>query len=254
MALCKWVCKADGRSTTTTLTTQRPRLRIFCFPPLGTGAQIFHSWSQHLPSDVEVMPIEYPGRNIRMSEPLQTDLVAMAKQCATDLLPLFTEVPFVLFGHSMGAWVAYEVGQELRRKQEEVDRSGANYCLLPRKIYVSCRRTPHLFAPEHDTDQITFHLLSACEFWEQFEKRYGHNPIFDLKQVRDFMYPIFCADFRALETYTAPENQIPLPFPLCAIAAVDDDRFNAEGTAQWAKHTIAVDFFFSEKHFSGGLN
>ena len=54
----------------------RPLVRLLCFPAAGVGAWVFHAWSKILASDedgfgsqlgidIEVVPIELPGRNSR---------------------------------------------------------------------------------------------------------------------------------------------------------------------------------------------
>ena len=50
------------------------RLRLFCFPYAGTGASIFRTWSDGLPADVEVCPVQFPGRGTRLMETPFTQL------------------------------------------------------------------------------------------------------------------------------------------------------------------------------------
>ena len=50
------------------------QLRLFCFPYAGAGALIFRKWSDALPRDIEVCPIQLPGRGTRLTEPPFTKL------------------------------------------------------------------------------------------------------------------------------------------------------------------------------------
>ncbi len=45
-----------------------PRLRLVCIPPAGFGACYFSGWGAKLPRDIEVLPVELPGRNTRSRE------------------------------------------------------------------------------------------------------------------------------------------------------------------------------------------
>lgn len=63
---------------------------------------------------VQVMPVELPGHNSRGKEPPITSMKALVEAMATALAPLMSEMPFALFGHSMGAWVVYALAQASR--------------------------------------------------------------------------------------------------------------------------------------------
>ncbi|MEM8267360.1 alpha/beta fold hydrolase, partial [Morganella morganii] len=76
-------------------------------PPAGGNAGTFRGWDARLPADVELLAIQYPGRQERQDEPFVTDVEAML--CAIDdaLLPLLDR-PFALVGASLGGMLAYE--------------------------------------------------------------------------------------------------------------------------------------------------
>lgn len=46
----------------------QPRLSLVCFPPAGAGASVFHGWEKVLPADVQLLPVELPGRGTRLRE------------------------------------------------------------------------------------------------------------------------------------------------------------------------------------------
>jgi medium-chain acyl-[acyl-carrier-protein] hydrolase len=89
------------------------RLRLFCFPYAGAGALIFRNWQDWLPTDVEVCPIQLPGRGTRMAERPFTQLPPLVEALATALRPL-PDKPFALFGHSLGALVSCELARRIR--------------------------------------------------------------------------------------------------------------------------------------------
>src|SRR5690606_21024414 len=90
------------------------RLRLFCFPFGGAGASVFRPWPAGLPAWMEVNAVQLPGREMRVRE---QPLVRVAD--AVD--GVFAAIgrrgpphkPFALFGHSLGAFVAYELARRL---------------------------------------------------------------------------------------------------------------------------------------------
>jgi pyochelin biosynthesis protein PchC len=84
--------------------------RLVCLPFAGGSASFFHPLSAALP-DVEVLAAQYPGRQDRLSEPPVADLGAMADAVAAEQPA--DSARTVLFGHSVGALVAYEVARRL---------------------------------------------------------------------------------------------------------------------------------------------
>lgn len=113
----------------------RPARRLLCFPHAGGTAQLFHGWPAHLPDDVELLAVRYPGRRDRLREPCITDMTTLADAVTEALAPL-TDLPLTLFGHSMGSAVAYEVAVRL-------DARGRH----PERLLVSGRAAPHRARP-----------------------------------------------------------------------------------------------------------
>jgi len=187
------------------------------------------------------MPIELPGRNSRMMEPKQRDMKQMVKDIVDALLPCFDEKPYALVGHSLGAWIVYEVAKELERR-------GARQ---PLKLYVCCNRAPHLRGPSNDPDTVAPALahLPPAEFWTHMERRYGRNPELQKESIRSFVLPVLQADFGLLEEYEPSDAQLrPLGCPLAACGGVGDNRYTAEQLKEWRQHTSG---HFSEHWFEG---
>jgi surfactin synthase thioesterase subunit len=83
-------------------------VRLFCFHHAGGNALVFRDWTAGAPSGVDLCPVQIPGRSTRMDEPPYRDLRSLARAAFEGLAPLFDR-PYILFGHSMGAALAYEV-------------------------------------------------------------------------------------------------------------------------------------------------
>jgi medium-chain acyl-[acyl-carrier-protein] hydrolase len=86
-------------------------LRLYCIPHAGAGASAYTSWAAQLPDGVELRAVQLPGRETRYSEsPLESVLaaaVSLAARIAADATPC------ALFGHSLGALIAFEVARTL---------------------------------------------------------------------------------------------------------------------------------------------
>src|SRR5437879_5135268 len=86
--------------------TADPALRLFCFAHAGGGAAVFRTWHEQVPAAIEICGIQLPGRESRWKEPPIHDIRRMLDQ----LIPAMQSrlhVPFALYGHSMGALLAF---------------------------------------------------------------------------------------------------------------------------------------------------
>jgi surfactin synthase thioesterase subunit len=111
------------------------RLRLFCFPYAGGGASIFRNWSRQLGPQIAVTPALLPGREVKLHQRSYTRLEAVIEQLAGDIIP-YLDRPFALFGHSMGALIAFELTRRVRAEHGvEPDhlfiREGAHHIFRP---------------------------------------------------------------------------------------------------------------------------
>src|SRR5262245_28591722 len=90
------------------LSVSTEKLRLFCFPYAGGAAHIFRGWSDYVPADVGLYSIQPPGRGTRFSEPPLRTLDALVSAVLADLVKL-VDLPFILFGHSLGGRVAFAI-------------------------------------------------------------------------------------------------------------------------------------------------
>jgi surfactin synthase thioesterase subunit len=193
------------------------RLRLFCFHFAGGSASTFRTWPALLAErrpEVEVCAVQPPGRENRLNERPFTQVSALVDALVAALRPELDR-PFVLFGHSMGAIIAYELAQALTRLG-----------VPPTHLLVSGRRAPgtaERYAPIHpaSTDDA---LLRAIQ------QRYGNLPELLLHdaELKAIYAPLLRADFTLVETYT-PSILSPLPCPITAFGgAVDPIATEAE--------------------------
>ena len=218
----------------------RVRMRIVCIPQAGMGAWAFHGWQRNFPPEVEILPVEIPGRNSRMLEPKPTSMQELVRVVFDGLVEYgaFTK-PYVLFGHSLGALVAFELLAEALRQGHRT----------PSLFIASGARPPCLSALEHDADsqQPAISKLPDAEFWQSFESRYGRNPDLALPMVQNMVLPLLRADFGILEAYAPTREAEPLPCPVVACCAQGDNRLKPGQLGAWAAY--AHDGAFREHMF-----
>jgi medium-chain acyl-[acyl-carrier-protein] hydrolase len=105
---------------------------LFCFPYAGGGVSSYLPWQAALGSDVEVLAVQLPGRGARLLEP-GIDSFPVLVDSLTSLVAAHADWPFALFGHSLGALMAFEVTRALRTR-----------CLPgPTLLIVSACEAPH---------------------------------------------------------------------------------------------------------------
>jgi medium-chain acyl-[acyl-carrier-protein] hydrolase len=173
---------------------ERANARLFCLPFAGGGAQAYARWADHLPDDVEVCAVQLPGRETRMRETPIASVAPLLDVMMPNLLPLMDR-PYFLFGHSMGAIIAYEIA---RRLQVEGSRP-------PERLVVSARVAPHRQAPREP-----IHALPQAEFVEALRSLNGTpSEVLDDAELMAVIGPMLRADFSINETYEhAPEPRL----------------------------------------------
>lgn len=211
------------------------RLRLFCLPFAGGGASMFRTWGKALPPAIEVCPVQLPGREERLAEPPYTNLWALAEQLAVQLRP-YTEKPFALFGHSVGALLAFELTRSLRRQHSP----------MPRVLFLSARGAPHL-----PLRRKPLYRLSDAAFLQEV-RAIGGTPaaVFESQAVLDLVLPALRADCTALDTYRfVPDAR--LDCPLVLYAGRQDTEVPLQDVEAWKEYTTGTTILqlFPGDHF-----
>ena len=198
-------------------------LRLFCFPYAGGGATIFHSWPAKLPSHLEILSVQPPGRQGRWREEAFTRVRPMVESIRQALLPLLDK-PFVFFGHSLGSVVCYELARLLRSKQDP----------LPQQLYLSGHRAPQL----DEVRPPTFHL-SDSKFRQELHRLNGTpQEVLQNPELLELMLPLLRADFEAAETYQFEPGR-PLEIPFSVFGGLRDEDVPRQDLEPWSEHTRA---------------
>lgn len=195
---------------------------LICFPHAGGLPAMFNGWQQQLGDAAVVVPVLLPGRAPRAAEPTCADLAELVCSIADAMIESGLTGDYALFGHSMGALVAYEVAWELRLRGEPE----------PFHLFVSCGRAPHLEAPELFADLTDEGLSDLIVRLGMLDGRdaavAGHYLKPHLPVLRTDLG--MCRDYRWL-----PRE--PLGAPMTGFAARQDPLVEAAQVDAWRMHT-----------------
>ena len=210
------------------------RYRLFCLPYAGGGASIYRNWQQELPAEIEVCPIQLPGRENLLRETAQTRIKPLIKILSDQIEP-YLDLPYAIFGHSLGAWVGFELIRELRRRQ----------LTIPSRFLVSGSKAPQLL-------DLTppIHRLPDDKFIAKIESYQGTPPaVLQNKELLEQFLPILRADFAVLETYFYTAEAV-LDCPIAVFGGKADTQVTPAQLSAWQQQTAKFDLqMFDGDHF-----
>ncbi|WP_051250932.1 thioesterase II family protein [Paenibacillus harenae] len=197
------------------------KLRLFCFPYAGGGASVYRDWHKFFPKEIEVCAVQLPGRESRGLEAPIHSLDQLVLAITEEIQPLLN-MPFALFGHSMGALLAFETARQLIRKNKRT----------PDHLFVSGRSAPHLI---HRNTKL--HLLPDNELKNELRLLNGTpDAVLQNNELMDLLMPRLRADFEVCETYSYAVDE-PIHCPITAYGGMDDHGVSFESLAAWKEHT-----------------
>ncbi|WP_234312472.1 thioesterase II family protein [Streptomyces griseus] len=191
-----------------------------CFPHAGGSASSFLPLSRALGERLDVLAVQYPGRQDRRREEPYRSIGAHADALAEALAPLTAE-PYALFGHSMGAVLAYETARRL----------AASGRPAPSRVFLSGRGAPSPRPSVHDRLGDDAAILRAVRGLG------GTGPaVLDDPELLEMVMPALRADYGALGAYTW-DGGAPLVSPVTALVGDADPVVPVEEAAAWSGHT-----------------
>jgi medium-chain acyl-[acyl-carrier-protein] hydrolase len=197
-------------------------VRLYCLPHAGAGGTAFRKLAWALQSRISVHGVTYPGREARIDEPLAFTV----QHLAADLINgdvIQTDRPYALFGHSLGALVAYETAVRLCQLRVPA----------PVALFVSAERAPHL--PYRGTRTTE---MSDAELIERLVRMGGTSAdVVRHERLMDLLLPIIRADFALDEQYVHKNACGSLGVPIVAIGGRTDEFALPEELGAWARHT-----------------
>lgn len=205
-----------------------------CFPHAGGSASFYVPVSAALAPSIDVVAVQYPGRQERYRERPFESLHELADAAASELVAL-ADRPLALFGHSLGAAVAFEVARRLERD------SGTGVVAL----FASGRRAPGALRVEDVHRRDDAGLIAEVRSLEGTDSR-----VLDDADVLRLVLPALRADYTAIETYR-PEPDSVIRAPVVVLVGDRDPQVTIDEAVAWRNHTTGgVDLrIFGGGHF-----
>ena len=196
---------------------------MFCLPYAGGGAAAYNGLQRELAgrTDLTVVALQLPGRENRIAEPPAFTIGEVADEVAAHLTG---GQPYVLYGHSMGARLAFEVVRELRRRGLP----------QPSRLYAGGAH-----APDRKVPLAAGADLPDDSFIDALVRRSGALPeLRNVPELRELMLPVLRADFAWIKHYRyTPEP--PIDSPIVAFTGLDDGEVGPADMLGWARHTTS---------------
>jgi pyochelin biosynthetic protein PchC len=199
------------------------RMWLLCLPPGGGGARLFKSWADGLPKGLGVAALELPGRGGRRDEPFCSDVGELVGQLARDIAPLL-ERPVMLFGHSMGAILAFDLARLLRTERG----------WRPMALIAAASEAP-------DQRLVPASAAASDEQLVQWLRRWGgtSEALLASPEFLAEVLPVLRADLALMEA-RVHRDQAPLDCPIRVYLGALDPTVNGPSAEQgWARHTTA---------------
>jgi medium-chain acyl-[acyl-carrier-protein] hydrolase len=193
------------------------RVRLFCLPYAGGGPSVYLPWAPLLSPGIELLSVNLPGRAARLAEPPIRRMPELVARLLPDTMARLDR-PYALFGHSLGAHVAYELACVLR------DHGAPS----PQALVVSARRAPQL--PERNTLPSR---LDDAALLRMARTVYGlRDEIDQHPELVPVILPALRADFEIADSYSHVAGP-PLACPVVALGGLDDDTVDPAELRAW---------------------
>lgn len=214
-------CRHDGHERWTMCAERRPdaEFRVYFFPHAGGTPAEYAALSAHVGSDVEVHAVVLPARAARFREPPYRDMASLVDDLVAQLRPIG---PYALFGHSLGALIAYEYTRAVR----------ARSLPAPCRLFVSGHVGPAAYRPvlptRHLDDEAFLHWFA--------ERLFPMAPeLYDDPELRSLVLPYVRADLDVQRSYRPPAADDRIETPIVAFVPLED-RISA-GMRTWEQET-----------------
>ena len=240
-----WLLRLDaGSSVSATAAT------VFGFHFAGGSVNSLRPLRKALDPAISLQLASLPGRASRLAEPPCTDLATVVNALTDSIADTLTRqytppAPYLLYGHSMGALLAFEVARALRRRAAPA----------PQALVVSGARSPQHY--ERKPQDYSFNLPRE-DFLNYLRGLEGTPPeFFEHPELIDMSLPVLRADFQICETYRHQE-EAPFDFPITAIHGTEDTLVGPDAMHPWGIHTrgpfrhieLRGGHFFIDRHWA----
>ncbi|MBS9782304.1 MAG: SDR family NAD(P)-dependent oxidoreductase [Arcobacter sp.] len=200
---------------------ENAKIRLICIPHGGGGPHTYKEWAEKLPDFIEVYALCFPGRGSRRDEDAICNMFELSDEIS-NVIAQISDKPYAIFGHSVGALVAYEVAKEIEKQG----------IMPPLRLILSAHKTP-----EDSKEDEPMYMLSDEDLMNKIlELGLLPNDVLENKELLDFILPPLRADFELSETYEYEKSKA-LNIPITATFGKSDPLLNGQDIQKWEKYT-----------------
>lgn len=204
--------------------------RLFCLPYAGGNAEFYLSWKRLVPKNIDLCPIQLSGRSYLMKEELPSNISLIADSCVK-IIEKYSDKKVVLYGHSMGSILAYEIALKLNFKLDLVCLSGGD--------------APHIWGNKEFYSRFTDEELLK---WMINNYNYHLN---DMKLAESYLAPfirVLREDLKNCESYVTSGKILDCPV---IIFGAKDDALCSTDLNLWRQYCpqAIVHYFENGGHF-----
>lgn len=206
---------------------------VFCFHHAGGNSRAYQKWICN--NKVDFIPAELPGHGIRINEPFSQNIDDLSKEFAEEIAEIVAEgsnIEFSLFGHSLGAVIAFNVACSLKK-----------YIISPVCLQVAGRHAPQA------EDPSSYKTSMGKEALIEEIMSYGYTPkeLIENEEYRNFVLPIMFGDYVLGESFKYNNQNISVP----VLAYYGRNDMGADKNVMRNWKDITTDNTFHIKGFDG---
>ncbi|WP_254667833.1 thioesterase II family protein [Streptomyces griseus] len=193
-------------------------VRVICLPHAGGSAHYFRPLAAALSPAAELLAVQYPGRMDRVSERYVTDFAELTER-TLDAVRRVADRPVVLFGHSMGALLGFQVAKRMEAEG-----------IAPLALFASGARPPGRSLPPHTRPRDDEELMADLARLDGTD-----TGLLDNADMRALVLSTLRADYRMLRSHRRDDSV--LACPVMSLTGDDDPVVSVDDARGWARHT-----------------
>ncbi|WP_239772983.1 MULTISPECIES: thioesterase domain-containing protein [Mammaliicoccus] len=208
------------------------KARLFCLPFAGIGASAYRLWPT-ISEKFEICPIQFPGRENRFKENGYDNIEELSNDLLNELIP-YIDRPYVIFGHCMGALLAYELILQMMKRNIR----------KPDHFYVSASRAPHsrhrgkIHLDLTDNELTDILINNSIEF---------HEPEL-LRLIMPNTIRLLRKDLAMCDRYQPEIHKIEVP--ITTFTWRNDQNVTFNELIGWRSYSDIREYFLDGNHFS----
>lgn len=208
-------------------------MKFIFIPFAGSMGYETIKWKKELAPDMTNLNVVYPGRGKRSNEPYAPSWEVLIEDVYRKVCELIAdEEDYVLYGHSMGVPITYEIYYKLKQNDKK----------LPKHLFFSGNDIPPICNRNKKSQ------LSDEDFKDYFVSLGGiSEEVLACKELSDMLFDILRADIKILDAYVYEPKDEPVSCKVSVLNGEKDDKTSTAG--EW-KELLGVDVEF--KIFEGG--